>query len=53
MFPLSAAQRAPGAPFLGAKRPGRETDHSSPSSAEVKNMWSFTSTPHAPSWRGS
>jgi hypothetical protein len=29
----------------GVKRPGRETDHSPPSSAEVKNAWSYTSTP--------
>jgi hypothetical protein len=25
--------------------PGREADHSPPSSAEVKNAWSYTSTP--------
>jgi hypothetical protein len=31
--------------FLKAKRPGREADHSPPSSAEVKNAWSYTSTP--------
>ena len=31
--------------FLGVKRPGREFDHSSPSSAEVKNEWSYTSAP--------
>jgi hypothetical protein len=30
---------------LGAKRPGREPEHSTPSSAEVKNAWSYTSTP--------
>jgi hypothetical protein len=30
---------------LRIKRPGRETDHSPPSSAEVKNEWSYTSTP--------
>jgi hypothetical protein len=30
---------------LGVKRPGRETDHSPPSTAEVKNAWSYTSTP--------
>jgi hypothetical protein len=30
---------------LGIKRPVRETDHSPPSSAEVKNAWSYTSTP--------
>jgi hypothetical protein len=29
----------------GVKRPGREADHSPPSSAEVKNAWSYTSTP--------
>jgi hypothetical protein len=28
---------------LGVKRPGREADHSPPSSAEVKNTWSYTS----------
>jgi hypothetical protein len=31
--------------FPGVKRPGREADHSPPSSAEVKNIWSYTSTP--------
>jgi hypothetical protein len=31
--------------FPGVKRPGREADHSPPSSAEVKNAWSYTSTP--------
>jgi hypothetical protein len=30
---------------LGVKRPEREDDHSPPSSAEVKNAWSYTSTP--------
>jgi hypothetical protein len=34
-----------GALSLCVKRPGRETDHSPPSSAEVKNAWSYTSTP--------
>jgi hypothetical protein len=29
----------------GVKRPDREADHSCPSSAEVKNAWSYTSTP--------
>jgi hypothetical protein len=28
----------------GVKRPGRKADHSPPSSAEVKNTWSYTST---------
>jgi hypothetical protein len=35
----------PGALSLGVKRPGREADHSPPSSAKVKNTWSYTSTP--------
>jgi hypothetical protein len=29
---------------LAVKRPGREVDHSPPSSAEVMNAWSYTST---------
>jgi hypothetical protein len=31
-------------PFPGVKRPGRDVNHS-PSSVEVKNEWSYTSTP--------
>jgi hypothetical protein len=38
-------QWVPGALSLGVKWPGREVDHSPPSSAEVKNEWSYTSTP--------
>jgi hypothetical protein len=37
-------QWVPGALSLGVKRLGREADHSPPSSAEVKNAWSYTST---------
>jgi hypothetical protein len=29
----------------GVKRPGREADHSPPSSDEVKNEWSYTTPP--------
>jgi hypothetical protein len=29
----------------GIKRPGREVHHSTPSSAEVKNEWSYTYPP--------
>jgi hypothetical protein len=36
-------------PF-GVKRPGREAGHSPPSSAEVKIVWSYTSTTHTFSW---
>jgi hypothetical protein len=35
----------PGALPPGLKRPGRETYHSPPASAEVKKMWIYTSTP--------
>jgi hypothetical protein len=30
---------------LGAKLPGRKAEHTPPTSAEVKNAWSYTSTP--------
>jgi hypothetical protein len=35
---------------LGVKQPGREADHSSPTSAKV-SMWIYTSIPHTPAWR--
>jgi hypothetical protein len=38
-------QWVPGALSLGVKRPEREADHSPPSSAKVRNAWSYTSTP--------
>jgi hypothetical protein len=38
-------QWVPGALTLGVKRLGREADHSPPSSAKDKNVWSYTSTP--------
>jgi hypothetical protein len=38
-------QRVTWALSLEANRPGREADHSLPSSAEIKNAWSYTSTP--------
>jgi hypothetical protein len=38
-------QWVPGALSLGVKRLGREADQSPPSSAKVKNAWSYTSTP--------
>jgi hypothetical protein len=34
-----------GALSPGVKWQGREADHSSPASAEVKKMWIYTSTP--------
>jgi hypothetical protein len=44
-FTQPLTQCVPGALSLGVKWPGREADHSPPSSAEVKNEWSYTSTP--------
>jgi hypothetical protein len=38
-------QRVQGALSLGVKRQGREADHSSPTSADVKKTWISTSTP--------
>jgi hypothetical protein len=38
-------QWVPGVISLAIKLPGREADQSPPSSAEVKNAWSYTSTP--------
>jgi hypothetical protein len=38
-------QWIPAALSLGVKRPRHEADYSPPSSAEVKNTWSYTSTP--------
>jgi hypothetical protein len=41
----SPIQWVPGALSSGAKRPGREADHSPPTSAEFKKTWVYTSTP--------
>jgi hypothetical protein len=41
-----------GALSLGVKPPGREADHSPPSNAEVKNVWSYTSIPNTSSCFG-
>jgi hypothetical protein len=42
-----------GAISLGVKRPGREADHSPPSSAEVKECVElYLHSPNKPSWRG-
>ena len=39
-------QWAPLALSQGIKRLGRETDYSSPSSAELESIWSYISIPH-------
>jgi hypothetical protein len=38
-------QWVPGSLSLGVRRPGREADHSLPSSTEVKNEWIYNSSP--------
>jgi hypothetical protein len=38
-------QWVPGTLSLGVKRQGHEANHSPPTSADVKEMWSYTSTP--------
>jgi hypothetical protein len=38
---------------LIVKRPGREADHSSPTSAKVKKTWVYTQLSHTSSWRSS
>jgi hypothetical protein len=39
-YPIST-----GGSFAGVKRKEREADHSPPTSAEVKKIWIYTSTP--------
>jgi hypothetical protein len=39
-YPMGTGALSP-----GLKRPGREVDHSPPTSAEVKKMWIYTATP--------
>jgi len=41
----------PSSVFSGLRRPGRETEGPPPSTFEVKKEWSFTLSPHIPSWR--
>jgi hypothetical protein len=58
IFLYSAASRpafiqwVPRALSEGVKWPGREADHSPPSSDEVKNDGSITPPPHTSSWHG-
>jgi hypothetical protein len=44
-------QWVPGALSPGAKRPGREPDHSPPTSAEINNGGAIPPLPHTVSWR--
>jgi hypothetical protein len=38
-------QWVPGVLYLGVRRPGREADHSPPTSAEVENAWRYIPIP--------
>jgi hypothetical protein len=40
----SSIQWVQGALYPGGKRPGREADHSPPTSAETKKVWIYIST---------
>jgi hypothetical protein len=52
-FTQPPIQWEPGALSLGVKRPGREADHSPPSSAEVKEgVELYPLYPNSPFWRG-
>jgi hypothetical protein len=42
---LHIVQTGSGVSFPGVKRQGREAGHSPPTSAKVKKMWNYTSTP--------
>jgi hypothetical protein len=50
--PNESIQWVPVALSLGLKRPMRETDHSPPTSAEVRKWVELYLRPHTPSWRG-
>jgi hypothetical protein len=47
--PVSSSHRSP---FPDVKRPGRDSDHSPSTTAEVKNKWSYNPKPHTPLWLG-
>jgi hypothetical protein len=47
-YPMGTGGAFPGE---GVKRQGREADHSPVTTAEVKQMWIYTSFPHTPLWR--
>jgi hypothetical protein len=49
--PFSLISNGYRAVFPGVKQPGREADHSPPSSAEVKNGGAILPLPHTSSWR--
>jgi hypothetical protein len=50
LFEQPPIQWVIGALFPVVKRQGLEADHSRPTSAEVKKMWIYTSTPPYASW---
>jgi hypothetical protein len=52
-FTQPPIQWVPGALFPGVKQPGREADHSPPTSAVVKKTWIYISTPQTSLGRSS
>jgi hypothetical protein len=52
LFPAPCTVGTGGGSFPGGKvRPGRDADHSSVSSAEVRRIMIYTSSPPKPPWR--
>jgi hypothetical protein len=47
----SPIQWVPEALSLGVQRPGRDAEHSSPSSPKAMNAWSYPPLPQHASWR--
>jgi hypothetical protein len=50
--PQPIIQWVPGNLSPGVKRPVCQADHLPPTSAEIKNAWSYTPLPHTSSWLG-
>jgi hypothetical protein len=50
VYTVLPIQRVTGILSADIMQLGREADHSHPSSPEVKNEWSATSSPHMSSW---
>jgi hypothetical protein len=48
--PSLLSKKVPGAINPEVKWPGHEADRLAPCSAEVKNAWGYTSTPHTSLW---
>jgi hypothetical protein len=51
LLSIASSPVGTGGSFLGVNQPQHTADLSPPPSAKVKNMWTYTSTPHT-SWHG-